>query len=125
VWETRDFAELRYCHYSVAGGGGRPPVHVLVTVDTTPQPLWRLNRTEAEYAQGFGTPNGRPLDPPAHIDGLGIDADWLPVEQEVMATDQVRLITVAPVWPGTGVAQRRALAESVARAFLRERRPSA
>lgn len=119
VWRTQDYAQLRYCHYLVRGSGGRPAVRVLVTVDTGPQALWRLNRTEVEFSQAFATP-GAKADPnaPVHIDRLGLDADWLPGQQEVMASDGVRLITVATVWPGAATARRRALAEALTRPFL-------
>jgi hypothetical protein len=52
------------------------------------------------------------------IPHLGLDADWFPQEQQIMTTDGHKLITAAVVWRRSKAAERRALAETAARAYL-------
>jgi hypothetical protein len=99
---------------------GEPAVRVTVNLDNGPQPYFRLERTVVEASQQFGTV--RLYAAPQQIPGLGLDADWFPDGDYVMTTDGARLMTATVGWPHSTQAQRRALAQTAARAFLRRAR---
>jgi hypothetical protein len=90
-------------------------VAVVAIVDSAPQPYFRLERTVVEATQQFSS---APLPMPAHIGGLGLDADWFPQPQQLETTDGRRLITVGVVWHGVPARRRIALAKVVARTYL-------
>lgn len=92
-------------------------VQVLANVDDGPQAYFRLERTAEEASQPF-TPS-RLSPPPTPVSGLGLGADWFPQYPQLMATDGIRLITVAVTWPGAAQSRAEGLAEAVARTYLR------
>ncbi len=63
-----------------------------VLVDGFAQPYQRLERTQIEDAQQFGTHRLEAL--PTPVGALGIAAYWFPTELKVMATEGRRLISV-------------------------------
>jgi hypothetical protein len=91
---------------------------VLANVDSAPQAYFRLERQAIEYAQNVLWSHRGAGAYPQHIDHLGVDADWFPVEASVMTTDGRRLITVGVSWPGATTGRRRRAAEAVARTYL-------
>ena len=95
---------------------GAQPVRVTANLDNGAQPYFRLERTAVEASQQFGTV--RLYAAPQQIPGLGLDADWFPDGDYLETTDGVRLITVTIGWRGSSQAQRRGLAQAMARPFL-------
>ncbi len=61
----------------------------------------------------------RMIAAPQAVTGLGIEADWFPAETQLMATDGIRLITVSVTSQRGAHGRRRALAEALARTYLR------
>jgi hypothetical protein len=99
-----------------AARAGERPVQLTVNLDNGPQAYFRLERTAIEASQQFGTV--RLYAPPEQIPGLGMEADWFPDADNLETTDGLRLITVTIAWPGSKQAERRRLAEALARPFL-------
>jgi hypothetical protein len=91
-------------------------VKVTATIDTAPQAYFRLERTVVEASQSFSSASV--IAAPVSVSGLGIDAAWFPDGAKLMTTDGARLITVAVSSPASDHTGGRALAESVARAYL-------
>ncbi len=92
-------------------------VTVVANVDSSAQPYFRLERTYLEAEQVF-TPT-RLIPAPEAITGLGLEADWFPAQSQLMTTDGLRLITVSVSWPGATQKHEQAVAEIVARPYLR------
>jgi hypothetical protein len=90
---------------------------VVAKQDSRPQPDVRLERVAVRTTQQFA--DRRVFAVLQTVDGLGMDANWYPVKQQLQATDGRVLVTVTV--SGTGVSQdrRRALAIAVARPYLR------
>jgi hypothetical protein len=98
-------------------------VTLLVNYNNGPQPYFVLERTAIEASQVF-TPN-RMVAAPVAVTGLGIEADWFPATNQLMATDGIKLITVNVTWRGTKVARQRALAEALTRTYLKHPKTAA
>jgi len=91
------------------GGNGMPQcaflahrhagaVSVLVNVDSGPQAPFRLERTVVEATQLFGpAPPG--WEAPIGVRGLGAYASWFARQDELMASNNVDLLTVSVNWP--------------------------
>jgi hypothetical protein len=92
-------------------------VDVTANLDSAPQAYFRLERTAIEAGQQFGAV--RTVAPPQAVTRLGLEADWFPTEAQLMTTDGVRLITVSVSSRGETPGHERALAEEVARTYLR------
>ncbi len=108
--------DMPQCSFRVRlGTGGQ--VDVVANLDTGPQPYFRLERTTVEAAQVF-TPS-RLTPAPEAVTGLGLEADWFPAYPQLMATDGIRLVTVAVNWPGVSQRRRQRLAEALTRTYLR------
>jgi hypothetical protein len=90
-------------------------LRVVVNVDSSLQPYTRLERTIVEDGQQFGTV--RSFAAPVAVGGIGLDAAWLPDNDELITADQRRLISVRVDWKGPG-RSRQALARSLARLYL-------
>ena len=104
------------CRFS---SGGARALRVTVSIDSAPQAHFRLDREVVEYGQTiiWSHQGSRPY--PQYLAGLGMEADWLPVPRELLATDGVRIIFVTVTrWPGASGAAERA-AERVVRLYLR------
>ncbi len=96
---------------------GSSEARVTANVDTAPQTYLRLERTVEEAVQHFSSaPHSAD---PQNITGLGLDADWFPDQRQLMTADKTQLLTVTVNWPAGPPARRQALAERVARAYLR------
>jgi hypothetical protein len=98
-------------------------VEATANVDNGPQPYFVLERAAIEAAQQFTV--SRMIAAPQAVTGLGIEADWLPAETQLMATDGIRLITVSVTWRGSSQGRKRALAEALTRTYLSRPRGSA
>jgi hypothetical protein len=104
------------CSFS-AGPVGNEHVYVTANVDSAAQPYFVLERTAIEASQQFTT--DRIIAAALPVAGLGLEADWFPAQQQLMATDGVRLITVSVHWRGAGATRERKLAAAVTRPYLR------
>ncbi len=87
------------CAFTARANGHR--VLVMVNDDDGPQAYFRLLRTVDEATQLFGpAPPG--FRPPQGLSGLGPFASWFPDRHQLMATNNVDLLTVTVTWPGAG-----------------------
>jgi hypothetical protein len=77
---------------------GRYRVSVTVNVDNGPSAYFRLLRTVDEATQLFGPPPPG-FHAPEQVSGLGPFASWFPTRSELMATNDVDLLTVTVTWP--------------------------
>ena len=99
--------------------GGKKHVTLIVNDNTGPQPYFVLERTAIEAAQVFTV--DRMIAAPVAVTGLGIEADWFPAENQLMATDGVKLITVTVYWRHTSLARQRAVAVAILRPYLKKK----
>jgi hypothetical protein len=104
------------CSFSLRVAG-EARVQATANVDSGPQPYFVLERAAIEAAQMFTV--SRMIAAPQAVTGLGIEADWFPAETQLMATDGIWLITVSVTWHRGARGRRRALAEVLARTYLR------
>jgi hypothetical protein len=102
------------CRFAARGAGGGA-VMVAVSVDTSAQPYYRLEREVVEDSQVFSTAREYPI--PLNVPGLGLAADWFGLPEKLEATDGRRLITVTATGPRREAA-RRSVSEAVAAAYL-------
>jgi hypothetical protein len=87
------------CAFTARAAGHR--VAVTVNVDNGPQAYFRLLRTIDEASQLFGpAPPG--FHAPEGLSGLGPFASWFLNNHQLMATNNVDLLTVTVAWPGAG-----------------------
>jgi len=103
------------CRYTARIPDGTT-VTVTANIDTAPQAYYRLEREVIEDGQMFSTERESPV--PQNVSGLGLTADWFPLEMKLETTDGTRLITIEVAWPGRSVQAREATAEAVAAAYL-------
>jgi hypothetical protein len=95
-----------------------PQLNVVATLDSAPQAYQRFNRTTVEYAQNVLWAHLGAKAYPIDIPHLGLDADWIPPQRELITTDGVRLITViAATVPAHGQSPE-AVAARLARTYL-------
>ena len=99
--------------------GPRKRVMLLANYNTGPQPYFVLERTAIEAGQVFT--QDRMIAAPVAVTGLGIEADWFPAENQLMATDGLKLITVTVTWHGSKLARQRAVAEALTRTYLKQK----
>jgi hypothetical protein len=95
---------------------GATRVAVVANVDTGPQPYFVLERTAIEASQVFTANRLYPAPIPVN---LGIEADWFPATQQLMATDGSRLITTTVTWRGVTQLHRRQLAIAITKPYIR------
>lgn len=107
------------CHFAATSAGRR--VTVIVNVDSSPQPYFRLERTIVEDGQQFGVQ--RNFSPPQTVSHLGLDAAWVPDQRLLLTTDGKALISVTIGWRGAGPGRRVALAKAAAQAYLGKPQP--
>jgi hypothetical protein len=92
-----------------------PKLKVVAIVDSAPQAYFRLERAVVEAEQQFSSV---PLPQVKHLNGLGLDAQWFPQQNQLETTDGRRLITIAVTWHGHPLKRQIALAEQTARTYL-------
>jgi hypothetical protein len=101
------------CVYRAGGAA------VTANVDSAPQAYTRLERTVVEETQQFSVKRG--IAPAQRIAHMGLDADWFPEPSQLLTTDGTRLLAVTVAWPHSTEAKRKALAKSVAQAYLSQK----
>jgi hypothetical protein len=99
------------CAFTAHVGGHR--ALLLVNVDNGPQAYFRLLRTVDEATQVFGPPPPG-FQAPQTVSDLGPFASWFPTRDQLMATNDVDLLTVTVTWPGA----RRNAEVGIARAVI-------
>ncbi len=106
------------CEFQVRTRGRR--VRVMINVDNGPSAYFRLLRTVSEAAQIFGPPPPG-FHPPRALPGLGPWASWFPNNHQLMATNDVDLLTVTVTWPGARPAAEVKVARAAVVSYLRHR----
>jgi hypothetical protein len=99
-------------------------VQVIVNVDDGPSAYFRLLRTVNEATQIFGQPPPG-FQPPRWVSGLGPFASWFPNRSQLMATDDVDLVTATVTWPGATTCKEIAVAHAAVAPYLVHHRPGA
>jgi hypothetical protein len=102
------------CSYTE--GTGHHKVKLIADDYMGPQPYFILERTEIEASQVF-VPTRTQLPPQAI--NMGIEADWFPAREQLMATDGVKLITTTVDWNGVTQKQRLALAKAFTKPYIK------
>jgi hypothetical protein len=92
-------------------------VVVTVNVDNGPQAYFRLMRTVVEASQIFGPPPPG-FHPPQGVSGLGPYASWFPNNRQLMATNDVDLLTVTVAWPGADRDTEVAIAKTAIKPYM-------
>lgn len=95
-------------------------VVVMVNVDNGPSAYFRLLRTVDEATQLFGPPPPGFHAPEALL-GLGPFASWFPNNHQLMATNDVDLLTVTVTWPGAGRNREVKVAHAAVLPYLRHK----
>jgi hypothetical protein len=106
---------LPQCVLSGRPGRGKA-VKATANIDTAPQPYFRVERNTVEGTQmaiSLGYPH------PLILSGLGVEATWFPAQTKLQSTDDRKIITVTVAWPGASQRRELALAEAIARPYLR------
>jgi hypothetical protein len=102
------------CSYTT--GTGHHEIKLLADDYTGSQPYFILERTAEEAAQVF-VPT-RTVAPPVAIN-LGLEADWFPAREQLMATDGLKLITTTVTWRGVTQKHRLALAKAFTKPYIK------
>jgi hypothetical protein len=84
------------CAFATHATGRR--IAVTVNVDNGPQAYFRLTRAVSEATQIFGPPPPG-FQPPQQVAGLGPAASWFPPSHQLLATNDVVLVTATVSWP--------------------------
>jgi hypothetical protein len=107
--------DMPQCAFTARAGGRK--IVVTINADNGPQAYFRLLRTVVEASQIFGAPPPG-WHPPQGLSGLGPYASWFPNSQQLMATNDVLLLTVTIAWPGAGSNQEIKLARAAVVPYL-------
>jgi len=102
------------CLYTT--GTGAHAIKLLADDYTGNQPYFILERTAEEAAQVF-VPK-RTVAPPQAI-SMGLEADWFPAREQLMATDGLKLITTTVKWKGVTQKHRLALARAFTKPYIK------
>jgi hypothetical protein len=111
--------ESKFSPPSGAGGcrlaaGG---IEAAVSLDSAPQAYQRMEREAVEYGQEV-VQTGKPgLAVPQAVKHLGLNAYWFPIQNRLLTTDGVRLVTII-VHADLDPAAKRDLATRLARSYL-------
>ena len=89
---------------------------VVAELDSAPQAFYRLEREVVEFGQNVIWAHLGERAYPVSIPHLGLAADWIPSENQLVTSDGVRLITIVVSSVGAGGGAR--LAASLARTYL-------
>jgi hypothetical protein len=100
------------CRFHVGPG----PIGVVASIDGAPQAYARFERTVVEYGQNVIWSHRGPAPYPRRVPGLGLDADWLPVDGRLLTTDGTRLVDITVT--GASAAMARQVAEALARRYV-------
>ena len=102
------------CSYTTGTGGHK--IKLLADDYTGDQPYFILERTAEEAAQVF-VPT-RTVAPPVAIN-MGLEADWFPAREQLMATDGLKLITTTVAWKNVTQKHRLALAKAFTKPYIK------
>jgi hypothetical protein len=93
-------------------------VTAIAMIDSASQPYQRLEREVVEYGQNVEWTKVPPSAFPRSIKGLGLDAHWFPLQDRLLTTDGVRLITIKLHAHSIEPREREAIAIRLGRAYL-------
>lgn len=102
------------CSYTT--GTGHHKIKLIADDYMGPQPYFILERTEIEASQVFVPTR---TEPPPQAINMGIEADWFPAREQLMATDGLKLITTTVSWVGVAQKHRLALAEAFTKPYIK------
>jgi hypothetical protein len=109
-------AGLTTCGYRTAGGA-HACTAASVTINTNPQPFKDFQRWVVESAQNDTTARLGDRYFPHEIDGIGVEAAWVPAALDFETATHARWVAVRLTCPSSGQ-QSLSLAEDLARAGL-------
>jgi hypothetical protein len=90
----------------------------IAMIDSAPQPYERLEREVVEYGQNVEWTTLPRSAFPRSIKRLGLDAHWFPLQDRLLTTDGVRLITIKLHAHSIAPREREAIAIRLGRAYL-------
>jgi hypothetical protein len=93
-------------------------ISVTVMLDSAPQAYTRMEREQVEFWQNVEWSHKAARAAPRPVGHLGLAGYWFPVQNRLLTTDGVRLITVKVRSPSMGKSERKAAAVGLARAYL-------
>ena len=91
---------------------------VIVMLDSAPQAYTRMEREQVEFWQNVEWSHKAARAAPRPVVHLGLVGNWFPLQNRLLTTDGVRLITIRVRAPSSGPSERKASAERLARAYL-------
>ncbi len=116
TFEDQVSAGLTTCSLRTLAGSSASCTGATVTINTNPQAFTDFNRWVVETAQNGNVKTGTDLFP-HQINGIGVEADWVPGTLTFGAATETRWVTVRLTCPPSA-AQTLALAEALARPAL-------
>jgi len=90
----------------------------VVLLDSAPQAYTRMEREQVEFWQNVEWSHKTARAAPRPVGHLGLGGYWFPVQNRLLTTDGVRLITIKVRGPSTGPPERKATATGLARVYL-------
>lgn len=105
------------CSYRAAAAKSGACTAATVTINTNPQPFKDFQRWVVETAQNDTTAQLGDGYFPREIDGVGIEAGWVPATQNLQTANNERWVSVRVTCPTAG-GQDLALAKVLARAAI-------
>ena len=90
----------------------------IARLDSAPQPYQRMEREQVEFWQNVEWSHEAARAAPRPVRHLGLDGYWFPVQNRLLTTDGVRLITIKVRAPSMGPSERKAAAIRLARTYL-------
>jgi hypothetical protein len=93
-------------------------ISVTVMLDSAPQAYTRMEREQVEFWQNVEWSHKAARAAPRPVGHLGLAGYWFPLQNRLLTTDGVRLITVKVRSPSMGPSERKAAAVGLARTYL-------
>jgi hypothetical protein len=91
---------------------------VTVMLDSAPQAYERMEREQVEFWQNVEWSHKTARAAPRPVAHLGLGGYWFPVQNRLLTTDGVRLVTVKVRAPTSGPSERKRAAARLARTYL-------
>ncbi len=91
---------------------------VIVMLDSAPQAYTRMEREQVEFWQNVEWSHKAARAAPRPVVHLGLGGYWFPLQNRLLTTDGVRLVTVKVRSASSGPSERKESAERLARAYL-------
>jgi hypothetical protein len=93
--------------------------HVVVMLDSAPQPYVRMDREQVEFWQNVEWSDQAAKAAPYPMTSLGLGGYWFPLQSRLLTTDGVRLVTIKVKSAGSaGSTASKSLAARLAQIYL-------